>query len=403
MRTSFILALLVACGPGPDPIDTGTTPDTGTAPLPTGDTASTTPPTGVDCLAAWSDGITEPDATGPDTQIHATSAFDGEQVWVAWNRPDGGSYFDVFLARMDCAGALTFGPVEVSQTDQSELDPVLAVSGDRLMVAWSSDSGMGTDNLDIRYRLYDLDGAPQTEVIELAADRDGAPVTGNATLPALAATDDGFLMAGSWGHDDSPAFQAFVVSVDRDGQVLGEATDGEVDDTYGQLYTTVTEQGGGPWLAWQEDSVASTAPTLVGGPLGTPGELATPGARPDVAVGPDGLWLAYDTDAGEIVVQTPGGSEARLTGGFVHSASIVAHDGGAVVLGMDLISGVSNRITLWQVDLQGQVVGYHTLSTDSAVSVYGTDLTLIDDTHAVVVYQDGVNPAFRVKAEWVTL
>lgn len=409
MRTFLLpclapIALWGACGSDPEPTATQPTSTSPTGgPVDTAGPGPTTPP--VDCLAGWADGVTAPDPDGPDTQIHATSIFDGERLWVAWNRPDGGSQFDIWVAAFGCDGAPVVDPVEVTATDDSELDPVLAVSGDRLLVAWSSDNGTAPSNLDIRYRVLGLDGVPLGGVQELAASRDGVAVTGNATQPDAVGVDGGFLLAGAWGHDGSPAFQGFVVSLDLDGTVVGEASDAELDPVYGQTQISVVDGNGTPWLAWQEDSVDSVAPTLVGGPLGSPATVASPGARPDLAWSADGAWVAFDTDAGgEVVVQGPDGSRVTLgSASFVHSPSIVAHDDGAVVLAMELVSGVSNRLRLWSLGRDLAVRSQRTLSTDSAVSVYGVDLTLIDAAHAVVVYQDGVNPAFRAKAEWVTL
>jgi len=384
---------LAACA-GNDP----STPTDGTDP--TGDTGAATS----DCLDQWADGLTEPDASGPDTQIHGTSVFDGTHVWVAWNRPDAGSKFDIFLQRMTCDGQVDLGPFEVTDTDDNELDPVLAVSGGRLLVAWTSDSD-AVHNLDIRTRVYDLDGNALTEPADLEASRNGAVVTGNATLPHAAPRDGGFWLAGSWGHEKSPAFQAFAVPLDLDGLPIEDATDGEVDAVFGQTYVSVAEGGGEARLVWQEDSVDSVEPTLVGGALGDAAEIVRPGARPEVAYGPSGWWTVWDTDDGDVQVLPPGGTISGLGGRMVfhHSPSLVVTDEGALVLAMEVVDGVANALKLWQLDTEGEVVHEQMLQTQGAISVYGVDLVAIDDKHVVVVYQDGPSPAFRVKAEWITL
>lgn len=387
MRTPFIL-FLVACSGGEDPDPTD----------------GLDPTSAPDCASLWVDGLTEPDPDGPDTQIHGTSLFDGEHLWMAWNRPDGQGQFDIWMQRVGCDGAVDVGPFEVTATDDSELDPVLAVSGDRLLVAWSSDNGMGPANLDIRLRVYDLDGNAVTEPADLEPSRDGAELTGNVWLPSVAPREGGFWLAGSWGHEESPAFQAFAVALDLDGVPVEDGVDGEVDPVFGQTYASIREGGGEVQLVWQEDSVDSVEPALVGGVLEAPSALVTPGARPKLAHGSSGWWMAYDTGAGDVAVRTPGGDDVVIDGlPFHHSPSIVATDDGAVVLAMELLSGVSNALTIWQVDLDGQVVHTHGLETDSAVSVYGVDLTAVDDQHLLVVYQDGENPAYRLKAEWITL
>ncbi len=362
-------------------------------------------PPQVDCLDLWVDGITEPDAMGPDTQIHGTSVFDGAHVWVAWNRPDNGTKFDIWLQRMACDGEVDLGPFEVTTNTFNELDPVLAVSEGRLLVAWSSDNGMAPDNLDIRLRVYDLEGNALSNPFDLVALRGSSVVTGNATLPHLAPRDGGFWLAGSWGHRDSPAFQSFALPLDLDGLPTEPATDGEVDDVFGQTYASVAEGNGEVRLVWQEDSVDSVEPTLLGGPLGEPEEIVRPGARPEVAYGPSGWWMVWDINDGDVQVLPPGGTISGLGGrmDFHHSPSIVVTDDGALVLAMEVVDGVANGLILWQLDTDGEVVHEQMLQTQGAISVYGVDLVAIDDQHVVVVYQDGQNPAFRVKAEWITL
>jgi hypothetical protein len=399
------LCLAAACS-GPTKNDSAD--DTGEAPTttvstPTVDTSVTTG--SGSCLERFAPGVTEVDPAGPDTQIHAVSLVADDGLWVAYNLVDSGNYFDVWLVKLACDGSPQVGPLQVTDTPTSELDPVLAWSSDRLLVAWSADDTVGPDNLDIGMRLYDADGQPLSDPFLFEGTRAGTPVTGNATLPAVVGVNEGFLLGGSWGHDDSPAFQAFAVPLDLDGQPLDDAIDGQVDDTYGQLYADVAvDEAGAAHLVWQEDSAVSTAPTVVGGGLGSPGLLADPGARPKLAVGPLGVWLAYDTDLGEVVAQAPDGTQARLTSSDVlHSPSMVGVDDGVVVVAMEAIGGIDNRLRMWRIDTDGDVVAQTTLSTSSAVSVYGTDLTRLDDTHFAVAYQDGSNPDFRAKVEWVEL
>jgi hypothetical protein len=388
MRTLPLLALFACKGPSAHN-STVDTADTGTADV---------------CLAQWSDGLTEPDETGPDTQIHATSVFDGEHLWVAWNRRDSGTKFDIWLERIACDGTVNVGPIEVTNTNDSELDPVLAISGDRLLVAWTSDNGVGPNNLDIRTRVYDLDGNPLTDPTDVAGTRAGAPNPGNALFPALAATADGFLLAGSWGHDDAPAFQAFVAPLDLDGNAVGDAIDGQLDPDHGQTYVAIATHDGTTQALWQEDAVGSDTLSLEGGLLGSAAPIAAPAARADVSHGPDGFWQAWDDDSGIVYAKPPQGAPTRISGpSFEHSPSVVATADGSMILSMELVGSISNRIKLRRLDVNGDVTYEHSLQTEGAVSIYGVDLTVVDDQHAVVVYQDGENPAFRVKAEWITL
>jgi hypothetical protein len=354
-----------------------------------------------DCLALWSDQITEPDIDGPDTQIHATSAFDGGGVWVAWSRPNDASTFDIWLTRLACDGTTDIAPLAVTDSADNELDPSLAISGDRLLVAWTASTDAG---LSVRHRLYDLTGSPLTDPLNLDATRDGVPVTGNASSPRLAALSDGFLLAGFWGHDDAPAFQAFSVEIDRDGQVRGEASDAELDTDNGQTAVDVAVLDGAAVLAWQEDSTTSTAPIAW---QAADGESATllgnPGARPALAATTSGLWSAWDTDGGEARLRTPSGAELTLPlDGFSHSVRLAPRGDGVVALAMTVNQSIYNALSLTVVDADGTMATVP-LDTDAAPSVYGVDVTLVGPDHAVVVWAEGTSPDFRLRGQWIGL
>ncbi len=64
------------------------------------------------------DTIFELDPDGPDTQIHVNAAFDGQGVWIVWNRPDGNNYFDVWAQRLGCDGEALVEPFRVNTTDR---------------------------------------------------------------------------------------------------------------------------------------------------------------------------------------------------------------------------------------------------------------------------------------------
>jgi len=386
------LVLATACGSSTTPDDDGAG---GTSAGGTGGTAPS-------CVDRWSDGVTALDPNGPDAQIHGTSTFDGERLWVAWDRPDAGSNFDVWLAAFACDGSRALGPIEMTTTDDNELDPALSVSGDRVLAAWTSDDGQAGSNLDIRYRVVGLDGVPVTDARELAASRGGVPVTGNALSPQLAATDDGWILAGFWGHDDATAFQAFAVRIDRDGVVQGEAMDAELDPMTGQTAVDVAVDASGIHLAWQEDTTTSTAPSAFGVLVGgTAMALGDPGARPSVAAGP---WYAWDTDGSDVVLRPPGGADVALgLSGLNISPRLARYRDQIAVAWMEQVSGGRFAINVARVDASGQLGAVRRSSTEDAPSAYPVDLTLVDETHAVVVYQDGMNPAFRLQAEWLTL
>lgn len=353
------------------------------------------------CLDDWTDGVVEVDPDGPDTQIHTTVVRDGSQLWFAWNRPNDARNFDIWAGALGCDGATAVAPFELSESDDNELDPVLAISGDRMLVAWM---GSMDDGLQVRRVVLDTDGAPVGAVAALAASRAGVPVTGNATLPVVAPLDDGFLLAGSWGHDDAPAFQAFAVELDASGAARGDATDAELDPEHSQLYVDLAVVEGTPHLVWQEDAVDSTAPRAWASALGEDAvPLGDPGARPALVDGPGGLWHAWDDNRGAVFVQAPGGAavELDLGSGTFHSPRLASTGDTVVALVMELDSGVYNRLRLVVLDEAG-VVEDVPLAAEAAPSPYEADVVLVDETHAVVAWQEGENPAFRSYAEWVS-
>ena len=382
-----MLLLLLSCSGGPD--------DTSAA---HGDSNAAVQA----CIDAWSDQLTEPDRNGPDTQIHGTSTFDGAQIWVAWNRPNDFNTFDIFLSRLDCDGSVELEPIAVTEGEDNELDPVLAVSGEHLLVAWIASPQ--SSGLTIRYRLYDLDGQPVTDATTLAAERNGAVVTGNATLPRLAALPEGFVLAGSWGHEDADGFQAFAVEINPDGSLGGEAKDAELDPDFSQTAVDVTVHEGATVLTWQEDSVTSTAPAAWQAALGsTATVLGEPGARPAVLSTAAGLWSAWDTDTGTVWVRLPSGEDIELElPGFSHSARMAAWQDGVAMVTMSVEDGIYNALNLSTVTTDG-TVSTTALQTNAAPSVYGVDLTVVGGRKAVVIWQEGASPDFRLRAEWLSL
>lgn len=353
------------------------------------------------CLEDWSDGLREIDPAGPDTQIHSEVAFDGSRLWFAWNRPNDDATFDVWGSIVGCDGAGIREPTPVSDSRDNEIDPTLAFAGGRALVAWTGSAGGG---LDIRARVLDADGAPATAVAAFAGTRGGAPVTGNATLPALATTGDAFVLAGSWGHPDAPAFQAFVATLDVDGQPIGDADDVELDRDHGQTYVDVAVVGEAPRVVWQEDRVdTATASAWLGAPGEAPSLLGEPGYRPAVVADAAGVWAAWDDNAGAVFLRTPEGADLELDlgAGFHHSPQLAAADGTVALLVLEVESGIYNRLRLVRLSASG-VVAELPVSASGVPSVYEASLTLVDGQHAVVAWQEGDNPAFRAWAEWIS-
>lgn len=401
------LALLAGCGG--DASERAKTGDSGV--VSTGDDAEDTGGDSGDdsgsaddlaaCLAGWTDGVRELDPDGPDTQIHSDVVFDGTQFWFTWNRPNDAANFDVFASAVACDGSDVVAPFMVSESEQNEVDPVLAVGGGQVMFAWTGSPATG---VDIRYRSYRWDGTPVTDAAVFAASRDGVPVTGNAMLPDIAASTDGFVLAGSWGHSEAPAFQAFAIGIASDGTLDDDAVDVELDDAVGQTLVDATVQDEQVHLVWQVDSTDSAVSLTRGARLGDAAEsLGTPGARPTVVGTPSGIWRAWDDGRGGVELAAPDGTVTTLAlgSGVHHSPQLAAYDDTVMLLVMRVESGIYNRLRLLRVGSDG-IVDEVPLAADAAPSVYEASVALAGDSHAVVVWQQGVTPAFRAYAEWVS-
>ncbi|MFH2004951.1 MAG: hypothetical protein ABI333_00060, partial [bacterium] len=161
------------------------------------------------CEAPLKDTVFELDPDGPDTQIHVAAAFDGEAVWIVYNRPDSRGYFDVYGLRLGCDGAVVLPPFMINTTDENDVDPTLAVADGNVYVTWASDNNTGVNNMDILFRTFDVDGTPIMAADQiLETTHDGTPVVGNAMAPDVAALPNGqFVVAGARGLDVAPGFQ----------------------------------------------------------------------------------------------------------------------------------------------------------------------------------------------------
>ncbi|MEO1271894.1 MAG: hypothetical protein AAFX99_27685, partial [Myxococcota bacterium] len=176
------------------------------------------------------------------TQIHADVAFDGQGVWMVFNVVDANSrLFHVYATRLACDGTTLVEPMRIDEPpDLNKTDPAVAISDQRVLFAWMTDSSCCDDNpnnLDIHYRLYDLQGMPLHNDRTLESTRMGNAEPGNAWLPIPVGLPGGpFALVGSWAHQDTNRFQIFAQRLDRDGELVGDAVDAALEPERSQLY-----------------------------------------------------------------------------------------------------------------------------------------------------------------------
>jgi len=357
----------------------------------TNDTDSDGPPV-PDCDAAAFDGVLPLDPDGPDTQIHIASAFDGERIWMAWNRPSPSGAFQVFVSAMDCDGTVQVAPFRVDTGPENQLDPALAVNGDRVLVAWQSDNSNFPDNLDLRYRVLDrVDGAPVNEVIELAPTRAGQLFTGNLWMASVAADGDGWVLAGTAGVDGG--FRAFLVELDADGMTLGDLIEPLPDPSITQQVpqVVVDSEGTAHLVFLGSGEVDEAYYSEDGGPAVSMGEGSFP------SIGAQGRFIGFSRQGA--VWFGPLGSP-QAVGPDGNAVAVGAAGAGGFVGWYKNVSGFANEIKIARFDASGVVGARLDLGTQTAAP-YGWNLTPISESLVFVAWQEGESPAFRTYGKFI--
>ena len=196
------------------------------------------------------------DPAGLDAQIHPSTVFDGEGIWIAYNTVEEGDtgLFDVWATRIRCDGTPWVAPFRVNTTlPFNDVDPAIALAGRTMLVTWSSDDRVGaTDNMHGFVRPLDVEGTPVTgSDVELRTSRIGSPIVDNHLTSAVAPSDGGFLVAGHRAVIEAARFQIYVQRVDQAGALVGEAAEPFFEPMVTQLNPALcVPEDGIPWVAW---------------------------------------------------------------------------------------------------------------------------------------------------------
>ena len=357
----------------------------------------------------------------PTTQIHASVAFDGEAIWLAFNLPEEGDtgLFDVLAMRLGCDGAVVTPVFQVNTTvAPNDADPSVAVSGERVIVAWHSDDSTLEHNLDIRYRVFELDGTPVlADDLVLETTRSGTAVAGNALAPrVIARAGGGFWLAGMRGIEEAPGFQIFVQAIAADGTLDGEALD-FIEPEATQSNPDLAEEGDDLVVGWtRTDSITDRSYIRLAGaasgmdlfsdlpPAGTPA-IAIDGTRryaaaqaSITATDPDIYLVSLDAPAERVRT----GARGRID----HSPVISLAETGGALAWYQNVRGLENDLVVAAIDgtTSPPTIGDPILvSTDHPAAPYGVAVTRVAPSVWFFAWSSGTSPDLRLYGRFVAV
>ncbi len=192
-----------------------------------------------------------PQSVGDRTfQAHAT--FDGEAVWLTHaGVPVDQEDIVVSALRIGCDGTVVTPSVRVPEEAGLQTEPRITSDGDHVLLACQRDSQQAGTNLSISYLFFDrVQGPADIALQALQTQYKGAPA-GNTWMPELDASESGFVVAGLRGVSDYQSFQSFAQRIDREGMMMGEAINGELQDELSQASASASlSDDGRVLLAW---------------------------------------------------------------------------------------------------------------------------------------------------------
>jgi hypothetical protein len=369
------------------------------------------------------DTVFELDPDGPDTQIHVNAAFDGESLWVVWNRPDGNNYFDVWAQRLGCDGAALVAPFLVNTTDHNEIDPSVAVGDGNVYVVWQADNNTGVNNMDILMRTYTVDGAPiMTADAIVETTYDGTPVEGNVMAPGVTALPGGqFAVSGVRGLDVAPAWQVFAQRLHADGSLVAEALSPIIEPAATHMYPAIEARPDGTLhlaytraegiyeriyhTAYAADATAPDPNPPVEGIVGAEGTGVALASSPSGDI----VYLAFG-DGNNIALTTTDATDGPTPvyiggSGTAHSPVLATRDGGGALVYYVNVGGLNNELRAVAFSYDGTTLSFSTVVVliPDTVPPYQASITHITDDIYFVAWSGGPNPDYRISGQFVEL
>lgn len=364
------------------------------------------------------------DPDGGPTQIHADVAFDGEAVWLVYNLPDAGGGFDVFARRIHCDGTPAGDRIAVTTSaGRNDVDPAVSIAAGRAHVVWQADNNTGTNNLDIVYRSFEVDGAAlMAAEADLETSRNGTPVPGNAFYPDVAALPDGgMVIAGARGLDETGTFQAFVQRVDADGVLAGEALDGQIENGVTHVLAAAAATADGTThVAWvraptaDEEYVVHTALPAGAAALepSTPIQaVPTQAGAPSFAALGERAYLAVASDSAIVLIDGSDldGSASSLSfddgARLDHTPTVAAGPGGGAIAWYKNISGIRNDMFVQAFRFDGATftIDWDVQVPGGPMAPYAPAITHVKDNVYFVAWSEGTSPDFTLKGRFMQL
>ena len=254
-------------------------------------------------------------------------------------------------------------------------------------------------------RLVDLNGVAQGSVLPIVPTRNGVPNVNNNIWQASVASDtNGFVLFGTWGIDEAPAFQGYAARLDIDGALVGDAIELGTDAAVTQDAPSGLVLNGTIRAAWENEQNVGTAidvrtTSIAAGATtaAVPTTLANGAGSPSLSANGAHVWGAWTT--------APTGVDANL----LDSTTAATHIDGAIspAVAADTVgaavayyAGTTLRVT--RLDASGARSNDIEVA-EKVLTSYPIGFTRIADNLFCVTWADGNSPALASHAMVIDL
>lgn len=207
------------------------------------------------------------DGGGFAGQYFSRAAFDGEAIWVVYNKRETAmaGEGDIWATRIACDGTTDIAPFQVNTGGgmANDYHPNLAIRGEDLYILWSREED-GANFPVMRAMRTDGTGMMPQEAI-VTPNLEGAPVSNliwETDVTALPGGQGAF--TASFASEKSGTFQVLVQRFDRTGALVGDALEAFEEKGVQQTRPSITNlEDGTIYISWTRykaaDAMAGTS------------------------------------------------------------------------------------------------------------------------------------------------